>query len=318
MKVKDFDDFGRPNRRPGLIILLVIAVSIGVIYYIRQHRPRVEPTDITTVTTTVPDSNARDLPRPPVSTTRPHIPASETVKQKLARAQSLQKDGSLLPARELYYQIFETTRDQHVLTAVRGALSLINTKVLLSPLQAPEKVEYTIRPGDTVDVIAKKHSTTKELIAASNGIKNIHRIRAGQELRLVKGSFSGVVSKTGFTLDLLLDGRFMKQYPIGIGKFNKTPIGTFKVTDRIVDPTWWPPDGREIPPGDPANLLGTRWMALAATGDTPEYSGYGIHGTTQPDTIGKAESAGCIRMKNSHVEELYLFLPIGTQISITE
>ena len=73
-----------------------------------------------------------------------------------------------------------------------------------------------------------------------------------------------------------------------------------------------------IPYGDPANILGTHWLALEPTGDTPRVSGYGIHGTWDDTSIGKQSSAGCVRMRNSDVEELYVLLPRGTPVLIVE
>ena len=66
-----------------------------------------------------------------------------------------------------------------------------------------------------------------------------------------------------------------------------------------------------IPSESPENILGTRWLGF----DMP---GYGIHGTTQPDSIGKQATAGCVRMLNSEAEELYDLLPIGTEVTIKD
>ncbi|MBM3248214.1 MAG: L,D-transpeptidase, partial [Candidatus Omnitrophica bacterium] len=57
--------------------------------------------------------------------------------------------------------------------------------------------------------------------------------------------------------------------------------------------------------------LGTRWMGF----DIPEY---GIHGTTEPESIGKQATKGCVRMINKDVEELYSILPVGTEVTIID
>ena len=49
---------------------------------------------------------------------------------------------------------------------------------------------------------------------------------------------------------------------------------------------------------------------------SPEHSGYGIHGTTRPDTVPGPTSAGCVRMINTDVEELFEWVPLGTKIII--
>ena len=105
--------------------------------------------------------------------------------------------------------------------------------------------------------------------------------------------------------------RAMTAYRSRYGGFNKTPVGEFTITDRIAQPTWWRPDGREIPYGDPENLLGTHWLAL-------NVRGYGIHGTWEPDTIGHQLSAGCVRMLNENVEELFTLVTLGTPVEIRD
>ncbi|NLJ99812.1 MAG: LysM peptidoglycan-binding domain-containing protein [Clostridia bacterium] len=91
----------------------------------------------------------------------------------------------------------------------------------------------------------------------------------------------------------------VKLYPIAIGKpTTPTPEGLWEVTRKIMHP---------------GGILGSRWMELSI----PSYDGpYGIHGTTHPWSIGKAISNGCIRMHNSHVEEIYPLTPLGTKVEI--
>ena len=116
---------------------------------------------------------------------------------------------------------------------------------------------------------------------------------------------------------LFLNGKFFKRYAVGTGQYGKTPVGDFIISDKIINPPWWRPDGKLIPFGDTNNVLGTRWMALS-TPDGTGPRGYGIHGTWQPDTIGKQASAGCIRLLNSEVEELFMLVPVGTPVNITD
>ncbi len=55
-------------------------------------------------------------------------------------------------------------------------------------------------------------------------------------------------------------------------------------------------------------VLGTRRLYL---GD-----GYGIHGTDHPETIGRAASHGCVRLRNEDIEKLYDMVPVGTPVFI--
>ena len=62
---------------------------------------------------------------------------------------------------------------------------------------------------------------------------------------------------------------------------------------------------RPFPYGDPENILGTHWLGL-------NVPGYGIHGTWDTNSIGKQATAGCIRLLNDDIAELYTILPVGT------
>ena len=116
---------------------------------------------------------------------------------------------------------------------------------------------------------------------------------------------------------MTLNGLFFKRYLVGTGVYGKTPVGTFVIDDKIENPPWWK-DGKAIPFGDDENILGTRWMRITATNNTPSVTGYGIHGTWDNDSLGKQSSAGCIRMRNEDVEEVFMLVPRGTIVTIVE
>jgi lipoprotein-anchoring transpeptidase ErfK/SrfK len=70
--------------------------------------------------------------------------------------------------------------------------------------------------------------------------------------------------------------------------------------------------GRGVP-GGPRSALGARALYLFADGGD---TGYRIHGTTEPETIGTDVSSGCIRMLNQDVIHLYQRAPEGTQVIV--
>ena len=175
-----------------------------------------------------------------------------------------------------------------------------------------------IREGDSVKAIARKSGTTVELVVKGNELKRPDVIRPGQRLKVFTGKMAITVSKTRNDLLLTANDRFFKRYRVGTGRYDKTPVGAFVISERIPEPPWWRDDGRIVPFGDKENILGTRWMAIKATNNTAEIKGYGIHGTWDNASIGKAESAGCIRLKNEDVEELFELVPVGTPVVIEE
>lgn len=117
-----------------------------------------------------------------------------------------------------------------------------------------------------------------------------------------------VVSLEDRKLALVQDGRVVKVYSVAVGKpSTPSPEGTFSVARRVANPTYTH-DGKTIPPG-PNNPVGTRWMGLSI-------KGYGIHGTNEPKSIGKAASHGCIRMAKADLEELYPLVQVGDAVEL--
>lgn len=189
-------------------------------------------------------------------------------------------------------------------------LGEIHTKLILTPAPMKEKRDHVIQRGDTLGDLAREAGTTVELIKTSNQIKR-DIIRIGDRLRIFSGTFNVKVDKSDNVLEVFLDGKFFKRYQVGTGKYNRTPVGTYKITLRQERPTWYRPDGAEVQYGDPENLLGTHYLKL----DTP---GIGLHGTWEEETIGSQSSAGCVRLKNSDIEQLYIILPVGTSVEIMD
>lgn len=111
-----------------------------------------------------------------------------------------------------------------------------------------------------------------------------------------------------FTLTLFSGEVPVKTYPIAVGKpASPSRIGTCEVVGKAEYPTWYPPDGRPpVPPG-PDNPISCRWLGLS-------WSGYGIHGTNNPSSIGKAVTLGCIRMHDKDVMELFDIVPVGAKV----
>ena len=105
----------------------------------------------------------------------------------------------------------------------------------------------------------------------------------------------------------------MMEFDVGLGRENATPIGEFVIDVKETNPSWWRPGEGAIPAGDPRNILGTRWMGFKNTDD---YSGFGIHGTDIPESIGEQASAGCVRLRNGDIEKLYDFVPYRTVVVV--
>lgn len=225
----------------------------------------------------------------------------------LLRAEALEREGDMAGALEAAREAVAASP-----RVARGAAGGLFVRALFSREITPGTVEYAARAGDSLQTIAKRAGTTVELLRRMNA-KEPGRdgVRVGERLKVCAMKFSILVDKSDNTLLLSADDRPAKLYSVGTGKRGSTPTGDFTVTLKQEKPEWFRPGGGVIPYGDPENLLGTRWMAI----DSP---GYGIHGTWESETVGKQASAGCIRMLNEDVEELYTMVPVGTPVKIVE
>lgn len=248
--------------------------------------------------------------QPSVQAAPPAMPSGpDPAAPKFEAGRRLQDSGDLAGAREQLLAALDASTTPALRRQIEETLGAVDIALVFAPLPMPEKIEYTVQRGDVLAIIARKNHTTVELLQKGNDLKG-SMIRPGDRLRILTGTFSIFVDKSDNELVLSLNKRFFKRYRVGTGKFMKTPTGNFKITDRIAQPPWWR-DGQPVPYGHPDNVLGTHWLALDA-------KGYGIHGTWQPDSIGKHESAGCIRLLNADIEELFNLLTIGTEVVIQD
>ncbi|MGQ0554264.1 MAG: L,D-transpeptidase family protein [Planctomycetota bacterium] len=149
------------------------------------------------------------------------------------------------------------------------------------------------------------------LIKLVNGLSQ-DALRVGQTLAIPVEPLRIRVDSTQLGLSVFVGGQAVAAYRVGLGKEGRTPLGAFTVIERQENPTWYHA-GKAIPFGDPENVLGTRWLGFDERADAV---GYGIHGTSQPETIGLFESMGCVRMRNAEVEELFELVARGTQVEI--
>lgn len=226
-----------------------------------------------------------------------------------SQAKKAEADGNFQQAKELYQGLVnEFPNSKDVMSWQKNADDL-NIKVLFSPVITAKSRSYEIQPYDSLTKIAKHFNTTIDLIKKSNNISG-DTIYPGRSIKVWAAPFSILVDKSQNVLILESEGEIIKTYTVSTGANNSTPVGTFKIVNKLENPTWFKA-GAQVPPESPENILGTRWMGF-------DLGGYGIHGTTDPESLGKQVTQGCVRMANQDVEELYIIVPAGTEVTITD
>ncbi|HEY3258040.1 MAG TPA: L,D-transpeptidase family protein [Gemmatimonadaceae bacterium] len=167
--------------------------------------------------------------------------------------------------------------------------------------------------------LAEKFHTTESLLQQLNPRVKLSSLSAGTRIEVpnVENTFSRaaapiarlVISKKGFwTHALDSSGRVIEHFPSTLGAgYDPSPTGAFRITGIAHDPAfhYQPSLFAEVPdtkptarlPAGPNSPVGTVWIALSK----PHY---GIHGTSSPQTIGYANSHGCVRLTNWDAENL--------------
>lgn len=229
------------------------------------------------------------------------------------------KAGQVIGARSELNRMLIISRDPAEQAELRRHLREIADATVFSKQRRsddPLMDTYTIESGDRLVNIGKQFNAPYEVIMLINGIKDATRIQESQKLKVPRGPFHARIYKSAFRLDVYLGDLYLRSFPVGLGADQGTPEGKWIVKERLSNPTYYPSasasEKRIVPPDDPKNPLGEYWIGLEGIeGDAVGCFGYGIHGTIEPDSIGKAVSLGCVRMHNDDVAFLYKLMMPG-------
>jgi L,D-transpeptidase ErfK/SrfK len=190
--------------------------------------------------------------------------------------------------------------------------------------------------ADTLIDIARRHSLGYEEIVNANPGVDPWLPGEGTVVRLPKRRILPDAPREGIVANLAehrlyyyppaRDGepRVVITYPVAVGKMDwSTPLGLTRITQKVKDPPWYPPDSvrqaraargeilpRVVPPG-PKNPLGHRMMRLAIPGGA-----YLIHGTNDPRGIGMQATHGCLRLYPEDIEALFEMVGVNTPVRI--
>jgi LysM repeat protein len=249
----------------------------------------------------------------------------------LADAKAKIDAGKLIAARDALNQLLTSgSLSEADAKAAKQMLAQVNQTVVFSARKFNDDPlmisDFKVPPGAALDRIAKSHDVTTELLLRINGISDPRKLRAGQYLKIPKGPFHAVVSKKAFTLEIwqgepnAKGSAFVMSFPVGLGKDDSTPTGTWAVINKVPNPTYYSPRGEGvIAADDHKNPLGEYWIGLTGTdGHAVGKESYGIHGTIDPASIGKQESMGCIRLLNENVAQVYQLLTPKSLVTVID
>jgi lipoprotein-anchoring transpeptidase ErfK/SrfK len=124
-----------------------------------------------------------------------------------------------------------------------------------------------------------------------------------------------VVQTTERVLYLVVGKGEALKYTVGVGRAGQQWFGTTRIASKHIRPAWKPPASLRgnrspdfyIESGSPRNPMGAAALVLVN-------NELAIHGTNNPASIGGFVSAGCIRMHNKDVMDLYRRVDVGTRV----
>jgi len=189
-----------------------------------------------------------------------------------------------------------------------------------------------LEKGDTLPDIARHFSLGINTVSAANPGVDIWVPEAGERILLPLSFILPDTRRKGIVINLAAmrlfyfkgNGKLLavSTYPVGVGTTERsTPMGQMYVRRKKFRPTWYVPasiaeDHRQkgdplppkVPPG-PLNPLGEYALYLSK-------SGYLVHGTNKPASIGLRATNGCIRLYPEDIKRLFENTPVKTPVNI--
>ena len=265
-----------------------------------------------------PPAQPQPQPLAPLTTT------SGGQREQLVQGMKLIEEGSLVQGRAALSKLLTghprlSAVDEQ---RIRDVLTSVNDVLVFSPqvnADDPLAKSYVVQSGDLLARIAPKYQVTYQFLEQINNTP-ARNLQAGKTIKIIQGPFFAVVSKTQFRMDLYLtspDGLpvYVRSFPVGLGENDSTPLGAWiiKKGSKTANPDWRNPRTGEYYTADnPENPIGEYWLALEGIDEnTTGKTGYGIHGTTEPESVGRMASMGCVRMLPDDIAAVFRLLVDG-------
>jgi LysM repeat protein len=232
------------------------------------------------------------------------------IEKILSESKILIDQGKLVKARTILNEYLADHLENPAAAPIRERALELGKQTILGSTVFPDDPlcqTYKIDVGDTYGRLAKKNKIPFQFLCKLNPSADPHRLLEGQKVKVVKGPIHLKVIMHDLMMYVFLQNTLFAKYQVGLGKNSKTPEGKWLIEDRIRRPVYVDPDtGQNYSSNDPKNPTGGFWIRLlGVAGDTIGKTGFGIHGTTEPESIGKFMSKGCIRMRNEEMAQVF-------------
>jgi LysM repeat protein len=170
-----------------------------------------------------------------------------------------------------------------------------------------------VKPGETLDTIAKEYNVTPTLLAKINGVASPDQLRAGQELKVVRGPFSAVVDLRRSEVTLMVDERYAGKYHVTVPPGGGLTDGQWVVDQKIIGPASTANPGSYATTPVPAD----RTIILRnATAANPSAGSPTLLIASGPPPVGLATNPPALRVTPQDAEELSDILLVGSRVVV--
>ena len=256
---------------------------------------------------------------PTTQSTQPRVAVSD-LSEPIQQAMKLVETGQLVQGRaRLTALLFSAEDEMKPLEAqtIRDTLNSVNQDLFFSPNVRPGDPlaeSYVVQQGDLLAKLAPRQRVTYQLLEEINKV-DARKLGAGRKLKLVRGPLHAIVHKSKFVMDVFAQTAtgepvLVHSFKVGLGESNSTPVGSFVVKNKVPNPGWSNPrTGQTFTPDDPKNPIGEFWIGLEGADEASRrFTSYGIHGTIDPESVGRQASMGCVRLRDADIALVYKML----------
>jgi LysM repeat protein len=223
-----------------------------------------------------------------------------------AREKALKQanEGKLKEALVLLTQYYHnpemTHKEYEDLLEILDALA---REVIYSPRHLVQPA-FSVGASHTLVSIAAQYNVTPELLKSINQLGDSQALTQGQQLKVIEGPFRGEVDLTLGEMTLFLKDMYACRFPIAVGTDFNSKVGSFEVSDKRTDRTYYGVGGKVINAADPSNPYGGYWIDLG---------GNCIHGSPEMAATD-LKSAGCISLAPIDAADAFIMLTLGSQV----
>jgi LysM repeat protein len=182
---------------------------------------------------------------------------------------------------------------------------------------------YTVRPGETLEDIARQHNVPWQLLGKINSVPQASQLRPGQQLKVVRGPFEGELDLQRNLLALKIDGRYAGKFPISAPPDVSLPPGSWVVQEKPTAPAT---QASVYGATDPSRVAVSRSILLrnatatAANPGVPVQIGAGPGADAAASAMNDLRTNGptplLIKVSPRDAEELSDILSVGSRIVI--